>query len=111
MNRQNRLLHFLLISSAALLCFAWQTISVSSAEPEGASADTSRVTVEIARDRARLLHDVYSSTLHVMHERYFHDERAIVPARALEDVFADLARQSKVKARWISVNTKPMSVS
>jgi hypothetical protein len=28
-----------------------------------------------------------------------------VPARALEDVFADIAREQKIEARWISVNT------
>ena len=69
-----------------------------------------KVTVAVARDRAKLMHDVYASTLTVMHDRYFHDERAMVPARALEDVFAEMARQSKVKARWIAINTKAMSV-
>lgn len=68
------------------------------------------VTVAVARDRAKLMHNVYATTLEVMHDRYFHDDRAIVPARALEDVFAEIDRQSKIKARWISVNTKPMSV-
>lgn len=68
------------------------------------------VTVDVARDRAKLLHEVYTSTLLVMHDRYFHDARAIVPARALEDVFRDVNRQTKVDARWISVNTKAMSL-
>lgn len=78
--------------------------------PAETVADESRVSVEVARDRAKVMHDVYSATLEVMHDRYFHDERAIVPARALEDVFAELDKQSHVKARWISVNTKPMSI-
>src|SRR5437870_2085923 len=51
------------------------------------------VSVTAARDRAQVLHGVYVATLEVMHERYFHDEKAIVPARALEDVFAEMARQ------------------
>jgi hypothetical protein len=66
--------------------------------------------VEVARERAKMLHDVYASTLDVMHERYFHGDRAMVPARALEDVFAQMSRRSKVEARWIAVNTKAMSV-
>ena len=69
------------------------------------------VSVAVARDRAQLMHRIYAATLEVMHERYFHGERAIVPARALEDVFADVARDSQIKARWISVNTKAMSIN
>lgn len=63
-----------------------------------------------ARERAQTMHAVYAATLETMHEHYFHGDRAIVPARALEDVFAEIARQSKIEARWISVNTKPMSI-
>lgn len=81
------------------------------AKTEAKSADATKVTVAVARDRARLLHDVYTSTLEVMHERYFHGQRATVPARALEDVFADLSRKSQVEARWIAVNTKAMSLN
>lgn len=64
-----------------------------------------------ARDRAKLMHQICETTLHVMHERYFRDERSIVPARALEDVFAEIEKNSKVKARWISVNLPAMSVT
>ena len=35
---------------------------------------------------------------------------AVLPARAMEDIFSDVARQSKTTARWISVNTKAMSL-
>ncbi|WP_254508780.1 hypothetical protein [Anatilimnocola floriformis] len=56
------------------------------------------------------MHQIYAATLDVMHERYFHGERAIVPARALEDVFAEVGRDSKLKTRWIAVNTKAMSI-
>lgn len=72
--------------------------------------DKDRVSVVVARDRAKLMHDIYVATLDVMHHRYFHRERAVVPARAMEDVFSEMKRQSKVEARWISVNMKAMSV-
>lgn len=86
------------------------------AEPPGKAGDSSvaaspRVSVEVARDRAKLLHEVYTATLDVIHERYFHGERAVVPARALEDVFAEVERKYNVEARWIAVNTKAMSLN
>lgn len=93
------------IATSGYLCLAEPP--ATDATPNAAEP---RVTVAVARDRAKLMHDVYATTLEVMHDRYFHDDRAIVPARALEDVFTEIDRQSKIKARWISVNTKPMSV-
>lgn len=69
-----------------------------------------RLPLEIARDRAEVLHDVYEATLEVMHHRYFHGDRATVPARAMQDIFSIIERQSKVEARWIAVNLKAMSI-
>jgi hypothetical protein len=63
-----------------------------------------------AREQAKLMHAIYASTLEVMHHHYFRRDRAVLPARALEDVFADLERQTKVKAKWISVNAKTMNI-
>lgn len=77
---------------------------------ESESLDAKRVSVDVARDRAKLMHDIYAATLDVMHHRYFHRERAVVPARAMEDVFSQIQRTSQTKARWIAVNLKPMSV-
>lgn len=99
-----RLPGWMLVALASWLA----ALTVAWAEPP--QPDDDAVPVETARDRAKVLHGVYAATLEVMHDRYFHDEKAIVPARALEDVFAELSRQSKVEARWISVNTKPMGV-
>lgn len=72
--------------------------------------ETNRVTIEVARDRAKVMHSVYEATLDVMHHRYFHRERSVVPARAMEDVFSEMKRQLQIEARWISVNLKPMSI-
>lgn len=69
-----------------------------------------RVSIALARDRAKLMHDIYSATLDVMHERYFHGDRAMVPARAMEDIFSQIEQKSNTQARWISVNLKAMSV-
>jgi len=81
-----------------------------SGEPGALPAAVDRVSVAVAREQATVLHDVYASTLHTMHQHYFHVNRAVLPARALEEVFTDVARKSKVKANWISVNTRAMSV-
>ncbi len=69
-----------------------------------------RVPLAVARDRAKLLHEVYASMLDVIHRRYFHADRAIIPARAMEDVFSDMERTAHIEARWIVANLKAMSV-
>jgi hypothetical protein len=72
--------------------------------------DQHRVPLAVARDRAKVMHDIYSATLDVMHHRYFHGDRAVVPARALEDVFATISRDSSAEARWIAVNLQAMNI-
>ena len=70
-----------------------------------------RVSVTVARDRAQLMQGIYLATLHAMHDRYFHADRAVVPARAMEDVFSEVERQTGSKANWISVNLRAMSIN
>lgn len=74
-------------------------------------AGVTRVPIDVARDRAKLMHSIYSTTLGVMHDRYFHADRSIVPARAMEDVFTELEQETGSKANWISVNLKAMSIN
>lgn len=92
-----------------------------SADPEPVTGKTSvfktpqqasipRVSLEVARDRAKLLHDVYASTLDVMHRRYFHGDRATVPARAMEDVFSEMRREYSIEARWIAASLRAMNI-
>lgn len=90
------------------LLFAILALTAVSAEPR---SDDARVSVATARQNAKMMHNIYAATLEVMHERYFRNNRAVLPARALEDVFAEIEAQSKVKAKWIAVNTKAMSVN
>ncbi len=121
----NRNLRLALVSAAGVigaLCVALTVSAEPPADPARApgSKDAAaveqtqnadeRVPVEVARDRAKLMHRIYSTTLEVMHDHYFHRERSTVPARAMEDIFDVLDRQAKVQARWISVNTKAMSL-
>lgn len=69
------------------------------------------VPLDVARDRAKLMHSIYSTTLGVMHDRYFHADRSIVPARAMEDVFSEIEQETGSKANWISVNLRAMSIN
>ena len=82
----------------------------ASAPRSAQPASGARMAVEAARARAKLLHGVFDSTLHVVHHHYFRRDRATVPARALQEVFADLARREGIEAHWIAVNTKAMSI-
>lgn len=70
-----------------------------------------QVPLSVARDRAKLMHQVYTATLDVMHDRYFHADRAVVPARAMEDVLSNIERDTGARANWISVNLKAMSIN
>jgi hypothetical protein len=82
----------------------------STGKPKPVIEEQDRVTVEVARDRARMMHEIYSSTLDVIHDRYFHDDKSAIPARAMEDVFREMNARSKSDARWIAVNLRAMSI-
>ena len=66
--------------------------------------------VESARERAKVLHEVLHSTLKVLHRRYFHEDRAVIPARAMEDIFAEMKHEGHFEARWIAVNLRAMGI-
>jgi len=111
----------LLIAAAGLLSLAAEPdADVAEPKPDTAAAvgesdepeaeTTPRVSLEVARDRAQLMHDVYASTLDMLHHRYFRADKAIIPARAMEDIFGDIERESDMQARWISVNLPPMNI-
>ena len=68
------------------------------------------VTVKEARERAKLAHNIYATTLEAMHHYYFLNDRSSVPARVMEDMFKDIEQQENIKAKWIAVNAKAMSI-
>lgn len=75
------------------------------------SEGSKRISVAEARERAKLMHEIHLTTLEVMHQRYFRRDGAVLPARAMEDVFAEIEKTTKVETRWIAVNTRAMSIS
>lgn len=90
---------------------------VAESSPEGGAAvdagrePSPRIPLAVARERAKLLHGVYAATLDVMHERYFHANRAVLPARALEDVFEEIEHQSQIETKWLAVSLKAMNTN
>ncbi len=84
--------------------------SASAAEPRAKPVPPESPVVVSARERAALAHVIYASTMEVLHRHYFRRGQAVLPARAMEDVFADVAEQTKVEGSWIAVNTKAMSI-
>jgi hypothetical protein len=111
-----------LVGAAGVLCFVFglnvDSPVVATSEPKenkkavAAQPDDGGkgVTVAEARERAKLMHNIYAATLDVMHHHFFKRDRFVLPARAMEDVFAEMEKQSNIKAGWISVNTKAMSI-
>ncbi|MCA9007537.1 MAG: DUF3365 domain-containing protein [Planctomycetaceae bacterium] len=63
-----------------------------------------------ARERAKLAHNFYSATLDAMHRSYFTNSTAPVPARVMEKMFDEVEREENIKARWIAVNARAMSI-
>ncbi|MCA9080529.1 MAG: hypothetical protein KDA58_08215 [Planctomycetaceae bacterium] len=85
--------------------------STEAADAEPANeGEIQRVSLEVARDRASLMHDIYLATLDAIHHRYFHGDRAVIPARAMEDVFKELKRQHHFESRWIGASFTAMSI-
>ena len=89
---------------------AKQTTSPTEGKQDDSEEAASQLSLSEARERARLAHRFYSATLDAMHRSYFNSATAPVPARVMERMFADLAADENIKARWIAVNANAMSV-
>jgi len=88
--------------------------SAPAAQDTDSAADkreVERLTVAEARRQAKVLHEVYVATLHTVHRTYFdEDSRDTIPARAMENVFRDVDRETGGETRWIAVNTPAMNI-
>jgi len=113
MPRQPLLLPYAVFGTASALVVAIALSARARAEPGSGqdAADNHRVSVAVAQDRAKTMHEVYAATLETLHHHYFHGDRARVPAKAMGDVFAELQRQTSVEARWISGSLQPLSIN
>jgi hypothetical protein len=103
-----------LVIVAAVACFALGFAAAAEPEKEASGADTRAskpATVEEARDRARLLHEVIRGALQVMHRDFFDpDDKDRIPSSSLEDMFEVVEEEHGVKLRWLGVNAKTMKI-
>ncbi len=71
----------------------------------------SRVTLKEAQGQAKLLHETFHMTLHVVHRQYFrHNEKVQIPSRTLDTVFEELSSKRDIEFNWISVNAQAMNI-
>lgn len=64
-----------------------------------------------ARERIRMMHDVYETTLLAMHRHYFvSGKEKVIPSRAMEDVFYRMNKRWGIKARWLAVSAQAMNI-
>ena len=82
----------------AVCCAVW---AYGEEPPVADDADAEVVSLEVARDRAKLLHRVYAATLDAMHHHYFQANRSVLPARAMP-VNVDLPLAVGIPAEYIS---------
>lgn len=94
----------------SVLPLAAQTLGMKPPASEQSAKKDARVSIDVARERVAVLHLAYAAALDTIHHYYFRKDQAVLPARAMEEIFSAVAKKSNVHARWISVNTKPMSV-
>ncbi len=101
---------FVCLAIACVIAGAVVIPGAHSKEESAATGTDGGLSVGVARDRAKVMQDVYRATLAMLHDRYFHRDKSVLPARAMQDIFSDIQRQSNVEARWISASLRPMSI-
>lgn len=80
-------------------------------EPAGPQPSPRRPTVEEARERAVLLHDLANETLRAIHDAYYREDEGLpIPAVLLKDVFGELGTRRQVAFRWLAVDADAMNV-
>ena len=67
--------------------------------------------IEQARQRLRMVHDIYETTLLAMHRHYFvPGKEKVIPSRAMEDVFYRMNKRWGIQARWLAVSAQAMNI-
>ncbi|AMV20751.1 DUF3365 domain-containing protein [Planctomyces sp. SH-PL14] len=80
-------------------------------EPAKSQPTPRRPTVEEARDRAVLLHDLANEMLRAIHQAYYREDEGLpIPALLLRDVFQELGTRRQVEFRWLAVDADAMNV-
>jgi hypothetical protein len=102
-----RLFPVLLLASALVLGDEKQPNSQSRSEIDISPPSNP----EEARSRAKILHEMVSGTLQVMHRDFFDEENShAIPSASLKDVFHEMGKSYDVQMKWLTVNTDLVNV-
>jgi hypothetical protein len=79
--------------------------------PDGPKRARRLPSVEEARERAELLHDLANELLRAIHQAYYREDEGLpIPALLLRDVFHELGKRHQVEFRWLAVDADAMNV-
>lgn len=112
----NTMRKFLLPWVLAFACTSgWVALRAETENQKPPSPDVAPVqppaTIDEARDRARLLHELVHGALQVVHRDFFDEENIhAIPSASLEDVFHEMSRSYEVEIQWLNVNTDVVNV-
>lgn len=112
MNTSFRSIGLFLVVASALLN---QAVAEPPANTETPSAATVAAVLPApnlseVEQRARILHELISGSLQVMHRDLFdEDESLAIPSHSLEDVFSEMEESFQIEIRWMSVNTDALN--
>ena len=100
------------VSWAIALTTGALLVTALSADPETEEATAKEpVSLEEARGRAKLLHEVIRGALQVMHRDFFDpDDKDRIPSSSLKDMFDVVKEEKGVTLAWLGVNAKTMDV-
>jgi len=85
--------------------------SIRAETPDSTATEQRPPSLNEARQRAKVLHELCHATLQIVHRRYYREDEGLpIPARTMESVFKAMHEQFPVTFHWISVNAKPMNV-
>lgn len=104
------LVPFLYLFSVDASHSADQPETQPSSSESTATAASSPLTVEAAREQAVTLHETMHSTLRVTHDRYYREDEGLpIPASILKEVFDDLQTRRGITLRWLAVEGQAMN--
>lgn len=79
--------------------------------PDGPKRARRLPSLEEARERAELLHDLANELLRAIHQAYYREDEGLpIPALLLRDVFQELGKRHQVEFRWLAVDADAMNV-
>lgn len=104
------MIRFLPGSFVIVLCTFAAFASDGHSDPAADSVKQA-TTIDEARARAKMLHEMVRGTLQIMHRDFFDEDNShAIPSASLEDVFHEMGDSYDVRMKWLIVNTDVVNV-